>query len=137
MVKETDMLDYVISKYNFWIYIILMMIGLYAMIGKKNLIKKLIGMNIFQSSIILFFVSIGVKAGATVPILSGHGHGHGHEVIEVAQYINPLPHVLMLTAIVVSVATTGIALATLILIYRKYNTLEEDEILKIRKETGA
>lgn len=131
------MLDYVISKYNFWIYIILMMIGLYAMIGKKNLIKKLIGMNIFQSSIILFFVSIGVKAGATVPILSGHGHGHGHEVIEVAQYINPLPHVLMLTAIVVSVATTGIALATLILIYRKYNTLEEDEILKIRKETGA
>lgn len=127
------MLDYVISKYNFWIYIILMMIGLYAMIGKKNLIKKLIGMNIFQSAIILFYVSIGVKAGATVPILSGHGH----EVIKAADYINPLPHVLMLTAIVVSIATTGIALATLILIYRKYNTLEEDEILKIRKETGA
>ncbi len=131
------MLDYVISKYNFWIYIILMMIGLYAMIGKKNLVKKLIGMNIFQSAIILFYVSIGVKAGATVPILSGHGHGHGHEVIEAAKYINPLPHVLMLTAIVVSIATTGLALATLILIYRKYNTLEEDEILKIRKETGA
>jgi len=137
MVKEADMLDYVISKYNFWIYIILMMVGLYAMIGKKNLIKKLIGMNIFQSAIILFYVSIGVKAGATVPILSGHGHGHGHEAIEVANYINPLPHVLMLTAIVVSIATTGIALASLILIYRKYNTLEEDEILKIRKETGA
>lgn len=131
------MLDYVISKYNFWIYIILMMIGLYAMIGKKNLVKKLIGMNIFQSAIILFYVSTGVKAGATVPILSGHGHGHGHEVIEVASYINPLPHVLMLTAIVVSIATTGVALATLILIYRKYNTLEEDEILKIRKETGV
>lgn len=129
------MLDYVISKYNFWIYIILMMIGLYAMIGKKNLVKKLIGMNIFQSAIILFYVSIGVKAGATVPILSGHGHGH--EAIDAASYINPLPHVLMLTAIVVSIATTGIALATLILIYRKYNTLEEDEILKIRKETGA
>jgi len=135
MVKEADMLDYVISKYNFWIYIILMMIGLYAMIGKKNLVKKLIGMNIFQSAIILFYVSIGVKAGATVPILSGHGHGH--EAIDAASYINPLPHVLMLTAIVVSIATTGIALATLILIYRKYNTLEEDEILKIRKETGA
>jgi multicomponent Na+:H+ antiporter subunit C len=137
MVKEADMLDYVISKYNFWIYIILMMIGLYAMIGKKNLVKKLVGMNIFQSAIILFYVSIGVKAGATVPILSGHGHGHGHEAIEVASYINPLPHVLMLTAIVVSIATTGVALATLILIYRKYNTLEEDEILKIRKETGV
>ncbi len=92
-------------------------------------------MNIFQSAIILFYVSIGVKEGATVPILSGHGHGH--EVIEAANYINPLPHVLMLTAIVVSIATTGLALATLILIYRKYNTLEEDEILMIRKETGV
>ena len=131
------MLEYIISKYNFWIYVILMMIGLYAMMGKRNLVKKLIGMNIFQSAIILFFVSIGVKAGATVPILSGHGHGHGHELIEVAKYVNPLPHVLMLTAIVVSIATTGVALATLILIYRRYNTLEEDEILKIRKDTGV
>ena len=129
------MLDYIISKYNFWMYIVLMMIGLYAMVGKRNLVKKLIGMNIFQSAIILFYVSTGVKAGATVPILSGHGHGH--EVIDVAQYINPLPHVLMLTAIVVSIATTGVALAILILIYRRYNTLEEDEILKIRKDAGV
>jgi len=129
------MLDYVISKYNFWMYIVLMMIGLYAMVGKRNFVKKLIGMNIFQSAIILFYVSTGVKAGATVPILSGHGHGH--EVIDVAQYINPLPHVLMLTAIVVSIATTGVALAILILIYRRYNTLEEDEILKIRKDAGV
>lgn len=129
------MLDYVISKYNFWMYIVLMMIGLYAMVGKRNFVKKLIGMNIFQSAIILFYVSTGVKAGATVPILSGHGHGH--EVIDVAQYINPLPHVLMLTAIVVSIATTGVALAVLILIYKRYNTLEEGEILKIRKDTGV
>ena len=131
------MLDYVISKYNFWMYIVLMMIGLYAMVGKRNFVKKLIGMNIFQSAIILFYVSTGVKAGATVPILSGHGHGHGHEVIDVAQYINPLPHVLMLTAIVVSIATTGVALAVLILIYKRYNTLDEGEILKIRKDTGV
>ena len=129
------MLDYVISKYNFWMYIVLMMIGLYAMVSKKNFVKKLIGMNIFQSAIILFYVSTGVKAGATVPILSGHGHGH--EVIDVAQYLNPLPHVLMLTAIVVSIATTGVALAVLILIYKRYNTLEEGEILKIRKDTGV
>ena len=129
------MLDYIISKYNFWMYIVLMMIGLYAMVGKRNFVKKLIGMNIFQSAIILFYVSTGVKAGATVPILSGHGHGH--EVIDVAQYINPLPHVLMLTAIVVSIATTGVALAVLILIYKRYNTLEEGEILKIRKDTGV
>ncbi len=129
------MLDYIISKYNFWMYIVLMMIGLYAMVGKRNFVKKLIGMNIFQSAIILFYVSTGVKAGATVPILSGHGHGH--EVIDVAQYINPLPHVLMLTAIVVSIATTGVALAVLILIYKRYNTLDEGEILKIRKDTGV
>ncbi len=105
------------------------------MVGKRNFVKKLIGMNIFQSAIILFYVSTGVKAGATVPILSGHGHGH--EVIDVAQYINPLPHVLMLTAIVVSIATTGVALAVLILIYKRYNTLDEGEILKIRKDTGV
>ncbi|MDO9567092.1 MAG: cation:proton antiporter subunit C [Candidatus Desulfaltia sp.] len=132
------MLDYVIGKYNFWIYVVLMMIGLYAMMGKKNLVKKLIGMNIFQSAIILFYISTGVKkGGATVPILMGHAQGHGHQAIDVAGYLNPLPHVLMLTAIVVSIATTGVALAILILIYRRYNTLEEDEILKIRKDTGV
>ncbi|MCJ7615086.1 MAG: cation:proton antiporter subunit C [Desulfobacterales bacterium] len=132
------MLDYVLGKYNYWIYVVLLMIGLYAMIGKKNLVKKLIGMNIFQSAIILFYVSMGVKTGgATVPILMGDGHGQGHQLIDVANYLNPLPHVLMLTAIVVSIATTGVALAILILIYRRYNTLEEDEILKIRKDTGV
>ncbi|MBN2331819.1 MAG: cation:proton antiporter subunit C [Deltaproteobacteria bacterium] len=129
------MLEYIISKYNFWVYVILMMIGLYAMMGKRNLVKKLIGMNIFQTSIILFFVSIGVKkGGATVPILEGLGHGHEHHLINVAHYLNPLPHVLMLTAIVVSIATTGVALATLILIYRRYRSLEEDEIMLIRRE---
>ena len=132
------MLEYILAKYNFWIYVILMMIGLYAMMGKRNLVKKLIGMNIFQTSIILFFVSIGVKAGdATVPILKGDGHGHGEHLIQVADYLNPLPHVLMLTAIVVSIATTGVALATLILIYKRYNTLEEDEIMAIRKDASS
>lgn len=132
------MLEYVIAKYNYWVYVILMMIGLYAMMGKRNLVKKLIGMNIFQTSIILFFVSMGVKTGgATVPILKGDGHGHGHQLIQVADYLNPLPHVLMLTAIVVSIATTGVALAALILIYKRYNTLEEDEIMAIRKDSAS
>ncbi|MCK4469865.1 MAG: cation:proton antiporter subunit C [Desulfobacterales bacterium] len=135
------MLEYIISKYNFWAYVILLLIGLYAMVGKKNLVKKLIGMNIFQSAVILFYVSIGVKkGGATVPIFLGDAHaahGHGHAIIDVASYINPLPHVLMLTAIVVSIATTGVALAVLILIFRRYKTLELDEIMKIRKETGV
>ena len=130
------MLEYVIAKYNYWIYVVLMMIGLYAMMGKRNLVKKLIGMNIFQTSIILFYVSMGVKrGGATVPILKDIGHhGHGEQLIQAADYLNPLPHVLMLTAIVVSIATTGVALAVLILIYKRYHSLEEDEIMALRRD---
>ncbi|MDO9530324.1 MAG: cation:proton antiporter subunit C [Syntrophales bacterium] len=124
--------DFIVSKYNYWIYIVLMMIGFYAMIGKRNLIKKIVGMNIFQTAIILFFVSVACKKGATLPILT-NGHGPVKHAIDVSHYINPLPHVLMLTAIVVMVATLGVALAIVIMIYRKYNTLEEDEILKAIK----
>ena len=124
------MFEYIISKYNYWFYIILTMIGLYAMIGKKNLIKKIIGMNIFQTAIILFFVSTAAKRGATLPIIE-HAHGHEvHHAVNAASYVNPLPHVLMLTAIVVMVSTLGVALAIAITVYRRYNTLEEDEILK-------
>jgi multicomponent Na+:H+ antiporter subunit C len=123
--------DLLLSHFNYFISIALMMIGLYAMIAKMNLVKKLIGMNIFQWSIILFFVSTGAKYGATIPILEGdHGHGATEAVVQASHYVNPLPHVLMLTAIVVGVATTGVALALLLRIYRTYQTLEEDEILK-------
>ena len=124
------MLDFIISKYNYWIYIILMMMGFYGMIAKKNLIKKVIGMNIFQTAIILFFISTAAKRGATIPIVE---HGHG-EAVHAIEYVNPLPHVLMLTAIVVMVSTLGVALAILIMIYRRYNTLEEDEILQVEGE---
>jgi multicomponent Na+:H+ antiporter subunit C len=93
-------------------------------------VKKLIGMNIFQWSIILFFVSTGAKHDGTLPILeASHGHQGAEAVIHASHYVNPLPHVLMLTAIVVGVATTGVALALLLRIYRTYHTLEEDEIL--------
>jgi multicomponent Na+:H+ antiporter subunit C len=106
-----------------------MMIGLYAMISKNNLVKKLVGMNIFQTAIILFFISIGYKEEATIPIIvGGHGEDAAHQAIQAANYINPLPHVLMLTAIVVSVATLGVALALVVMIYQRYQTLEEDEI---------
>jgi len=125
------MFEHIIPKYNYWIYITLMMIGLYAMISKNNLVKKIIGMNIFQTAIILFYVSIGAKRGATIPIIE---HSHGHGMIDVTRYINPLPHVLMLTAIVVSVATLGVALALAVKVYKRYGTLEEDEILKKIKE---
>lgn len=116
------------AKYNYWVYTILMMIGAWAMIAKNNLIKKIIGMNIFQTAIILFYVSIGAKKGATIPILI-HLHGGGYKTPVATDFINPLPHVLMLTAIVVSVATLGVALALALNIYREHKTLEEDEIL--------
>ncbi len=125
-------MELIISKYNYWVYIILMMIGFYAMIGKRNLLKKLVGMNIFQTAIILYFISTGAKRGATIPIV-GHGHGEAIHAIHAAHYVNPLPHVLMLTTIVVMVSTFGVALALIIMLYRRYNTLEEDEILELRK----
>lgn len=119
----------IIAKYNYWAVVVLISIGLYAMIAKKNLVKKIIGMNIFQTAIILFYVSIGAKRGATLPIIE-HGHGHSVHAVHAVDYINPLPHVLMLTAIVVSVATLGVALALAMRIYFHYGTLEEDEIQK-------
>lgn len=123
-----DLIQMVVAKYNYWIYITLMMIGLYAIIAKNNLVKKIVGMNIFQTAIILFYVSMAAKRGATIPIIE-YVHGAGSHVVHAADYINPLPHVLMLTAIVVGVATLGVALALAIKIYDRYNTLEEDEIL--------
>lgn len=120
-------LSVVISKYNYWIYISLMMIGLYAMIAKNNLIKKIIGMNILQTAIILFYISIGAKRDATLPILQHGPHGGSHTVLAM-DYINPLPHVLMLTAIVVAVSTLGVALALALRVHQQYGTLEEDEI---------
>ena len=129
----SEFLQLVLPKYNYWIYITLMMIGLYAMIAKNNLVKKIVGMNIFQTAIILFYISIGAKRGATIPIIE-HAHGAGESVVHAADYINPLPHVLMLTAIVVSVATLGVALALALKIYKHYQTLEEDEILERIRE---
>jgi multicomponent Na+:H+ antiporter subunit C len=123
-----QLLAEIVAKYNYWIYVVLMMIGFYAMIGKRNLVKKLLGMNIFQAAIILFYVSIGVKRGGGIPIVDKHAaliHG-----IDATQVVNPLPHVLMLTAIVVSVSVTGVALAILVRLWRQYGTLEEDEILE-------
>lgn len=111
-----------------------MMIGLYAMIAKNNLVKKIIGMNILQTAVILFFISIGAKTDATIPIIM-HGHAGERHAVHAADFINPLPHVLMLTAIVVAVATLGVALALVIKLYQQYQTLEEDEILdQLRNE---
>ncbi len=122
-------MEIIIGKYNYWIYISLMMIGFYAMIAKRNLVKKIVGMNIFQTAIILFFISTAYKRDATIPIIM-----KSQEVINPAQYINPLPHVLMLTAIVVMVSTFGVALAVIMMLYKQYKTLDEDEIIEILKK---
>ena len=123
----------VVSKINYWIYIALMMLGLYAMMAKKNLVKKIIGMNILQTAVILFFISLSAKKRATIPIIE-HGEAMGHHGVSAVDFINPLPHVLMLTAIVVAVATLGVALALVIKLYQQYGTLEEDEIITRLKE---
>ena len=120
-----DLLDTIISGMNYWAFIILMMIGLYAMITKKNLVKKLIGMSIFQTAILLFFISMAYKEGATIPILQYYDKVHAPE-----DYTNPLPHVLMLTAIVVGVSTLGVALSITQKLYTQFGTIEENEILK-------
>jgi multicomponent Na+:H+ antiporter subunit C len=124
-----DIKNLLITHFNYFVYIALMMVGFYAMMAKKNLVKKLVGINIFQWSIILFFVSLSSKPNVGVPIAPG-GHGHEHVAIKAAQIVNPLPHVLMLTAIVVGVATTGVALALLLRIYKTYGTVDETEVLK-------
>ena len=120
--------EILIARANYWAYIILMMIGLYAIIAKQNLVKKIVGLNILQTAVILFYISIGAKRNATIPIID-HGHDAVHTAVSAADYINPLPHVLMLTAIVVAVATFGVALALVIKLYKRYGTLEEDEIM--------
>lgn len=103
----------------------LIAIGFFGMVAKRNLVKKLIGMSILQSAIILFWIVSAYKQGATIPILK-----EGVKVVEPAEYMNPLPHTLMLTAIVVAVVTSGVAVALLIKVYRNYGTLEEDDILE-------
>lgn len=128
-----ELITQLTTKYNYWAYIVIMAIGLYGMIAKRNLVKKMIGLGIFQTSIMLFYVAMGSKKGATIPILAEHAG----EAIDPAAYINPLPHVLMLTAIVVSVATLGVALALIQRIYQANGTLEEDEILERISGAGS
>ncbi|MCP5050089.1 MAG: cation:proton antiporter subunit C [bacterium] len=127
------MVDFILGHYAYWFTLILLVIGLYGMIMKKNLVKKLIGMTIFQVSVIIFYISSAVKWGGSVPIFDA-----AKGVADTSQYINPLPHTLMLTAIVVGVATTGVAFALVISIYKRYNTLNEPELLEMmRKENDS
>jgi len=112
------MIDIIIGHYNYWIVILLMMAGFYTVINRGNLIKKIAGLNIFQTSVFLLYISIGYVEGGTTPIIAD-----GFTI-----YSNPLPHVLILTAIVVGVSTTALGLALVVRIKEAYGTIEEDEI---------
>lgn len=113
----------ILGLWNYWVVIALMMVGLYVVIARDNLVKKVMGLNIFQVSVIMFYVSIGKVEGGTAPILV---EGAPEQL-----YSNPLPHVLMLTAIVVGVATTALGLSLVVRIREAYGTAEEDEIVAI------
>lgn len=143
------MLEFVLERGNYWAIIGLMMIGLYIAFAATNLIKRLVGLGLFQTSIILFYISLSRIDGGTAPILFGkdygkakeHGDGHGDAAaagydtvatysVDAMEnvYSNPLPHVLMLTAIVVGVATLAVGLAIIVRIREAYGTVEADEI---------
>ena len=124
------MTDFLLGHYVYWSIIALLIIGLYGMMFKNNLAKKLIGMIIFQVSIIMFYVASAVKWSATVPVLDP-----AIGVADAAKYISPLQHCLMLTAIVVGVATSGVAFSLAILIYRNYKTLEESDLMEHMKSS--
>ncbi|MFC1967699.1 cation:proton antiporter subunit C [Chloroflexota bacterium] len=118
------MIDLFLSRYVYIMVIILLVIGIYGMLGKRNLMKKLIGMNIFQTAIFLFYIEGATKLGASVPVIDPN---LGNDP---ANYVNPLPHVLILTGIVVGLALTGVALAMLIRIRHDYRSLDEKAIMK-------
>ncbi|PJK28702.1 cation:proton antiporter subunit C [Minwuia thermotolerans] len=109
-----------LEQYNYWIFAILLTIGIYIAISRGNLVKKVVGLNIFQASAFLLYISSGKIWGGTAPILMKGAD---------ATYANPLPHVLILTAIVVGVATTAIGLALVVRIKEAYGTIEEDDVL--------
>jgi|TARA_B100001013_G_scaffold123067_1_gene71477 multicomponent Na+:H+ antiporter subunit C len=129
----SDTMENLIANFNYVIVVILMMIGLWAMLAQKNLIKKCIGMAIFQTGIILFFISIGAKNEAKVPILSKFVVENSSAII-VNDYANPLTQILMLTAIVVGVATLGVGLALAQKVYQQHSTFHEDEILENQRK---
>ena len=104
------------------------MTGLFIVISRHNLVKKMVGLTIFQTSVFLFYISLGKVQGGTAPILTGYKY---------SLYSNPLPHVLILTAIVVGVATTALGLALILRIKSEYGTIEENEIAKLNTEENS
>ena len=119
------MLQAILDHYNYWIAIVLMMVGFYTVVARSNLIKKLVGLNIFQTSVFLLYISMGKVTGGTAPILDDR----------FTIYSTPIPHVLILTAIVVGVATTALGLSLVVRIRESYGTIEDNELDLMDGET--
>lgn len=119
------------SHYNYWIAIILMMIGLYPVVGRTNLVKKMIGLGLFQTGLFLLYISMGKVYGGTAPI---HYEPAGRDP---SKYTNAIPTALILTGIVVSVSTLAVALAVIVCIKRAYGTIEMDEIERLDHDADA
>ena len=120
------MTEYILTHFNYWAVVVIMMTGLYIVISHTNLIKKIAGLNIFQTAVFLLYISMGVVSGGTAPIVA-----EGFTV-----YSNPLPQVLMLTAIVVGVATTALAFAIIVRIKEEYDSVEEDELFTLDEQAA-
>ena len=115
----------IVGHYNYWIAVFLMMAGFYIVVAHGNLIKKLIGLNIFQASVFVLYITLGKVSGGTAPII-----GEGIKI-----YSNPVPHVLILTAIVVGVATFAVGVALVIRINEAYGSIEEDDVYRQDRES--
>ena len=122
-------LDFVLGHINYWLFVVLMMTGLYIVISKGNLVKKIVGLNIFQVSVFMFYISMGKIRGGTAPIFPTDMN-----IDPAVVYSNPLPHVLILTAIVVGIATTSLGLALIVRIREEYDSIEEDRIAQLEHE---
>ena len=118
-------LPFVLGHLNYWLFVILMLTGLYIVVARGNLLKKIVGLNLFQVSVFMLYISMGKVRGGTAPIFTGNPD---------ELYSNPLPHVLILTAIVVGIATTSLGLALIVRINETYGTIEEDEVLEMDRE---
>lgn len=126
-------MEWFVGHVNYWLFIILMMTGLYIVVAKGNLVKKIVGLNVFQTSVFMLYISMGKITGGTAPIYPTKLKDIDPTVV----YSNPLPHVLILTAIVVGIATTSLGLALVVRIREEYNSIEEDTILDIEKDMTA
>jgi multicomponent Na+:H+ antiporter subunit C len=120
--------EFFIGHLNYWLFTVLMMTGLYVVVAKGNLVKKIVGLNIFQTSVFMLYISMGKVTGGTAPIFPTDMNIDPDVV-----YSNPLPHVLILTAIVVGIATTALGLALIVRIREEFGTIEEDDILEIER----